>query len=184
MRHIRRTSTTTTDRLDCFNPPLRQPESSDRADAQPTGARPPGARRAPRRHAAPVADRRARRLRLRAQFSQEQVLERLGLKGDEFAEGIFARCGVKRRHLDLSEDFLGETLQGRAEQIEQELLRHSIHAVDALGSTPSRSARSSARACTRSAAPRSPTGWSTTTGWIRRPTSTTSAAWAARAACR
>ena len=68
--------------------------------------------------------------------SQEQVLERLGLKGDEFAERIFARSGVKRRHLDLSEDFLGKTLQGRAQQIEQSLLRHSIHAIDALELDP------------------------------------------------
>jgi alkylresorcinol/alkylpyrone synthase len=69
-------------------------------------------------------------------YSQEQVLERLGLKGDEFAERIFARSGVKRRNLDLSEDFLGKTLQGRAQQIEQDLLRHSIHAVDALELDP------------------------------------------------
>jgi alkylresorcinol/alkylpyrone synthase len=69
-------------------------------------------------------------------LTQEQVLERLGLKGDEFAERIFARSGVKRRHLDLSEDFLGKTLQGRAQQIEQDLLRHSIHAVDALELDP------------------------------------------------
>jgi len=70
-------------------------------------------------------------------YSQEQVLERLGLKGDEFAEGIFARCGVKRRHLDLSVDFLERTLQGRAQQIEQDLMRHSILAVDALELDPS-----------------------------------------------
>jgi alkylresorcinol/alkylpyrone synthase len=69
-------------------------------------------------------------------LSQEQVLERLGLKGDAFAERIFARSGVKRRHLSLSDDFLGKTLQGRAKQIEQDLLRHSIHAVDALELDP------------------------------------------------
>ena len=69
-------------------------------------------------------------------YSQEQVLERLGLKGDEFAERIFARSGVERRHLDLSDDFLGKTLQGRAQQIEQDLLRHSINAVDALELDP------------------------------------------------
>ena len=74
-------------------------------------------------------------------FTQDQVLERLGLTGDEFAEGIFARCGVKRRHLDLSDEFLARTLQGRAPQIEQELMRHSIRAVDAWRSTPRRSAR-------------------------------------------
>lgn len=71
-------------------------------------------------------------------FSQEQVLDRLGLKGNEFAEGIFERCGVKRRHLDLSPDFLARTLQGRATQIEQQLMAHSIQAVDALELDPQR----------------------------------------------
>ncbi|MGD0455910.1 MAG: 3-oxoacyl-[acyl-carrier-protein] synthase III C-terminal domain-containing protein [Solirubrobacteraceae bacterium] len=69
-------------------------------------------------------------------LSQAQVLERLGLAGNEFAEGIFARCGVKHRHLDLSEDFLGRTLQGRTERIEQELLEHSIRAVEQLQLDP------------------------------------------------
>ncbi len=69
-------------------------------------------------------------------LSQEQVLARLGLNGDEFATGIFERCGVERRHLDLSEDFLARTLQGRAAQIEEGLLRHSIRAVDALEVDP------------------------------------------------
>jgi predicted naringenin-chalcone synthase len=69
-------------------------------------------------------------------YSQEQVLDRLGLTGDAFAEGIFERCGVKRRHLDLSEDFLANTLQGRTARIERELLRHSIRAVDALELDP------------------------------------------------
>ncbi len=71
-------------------------------------------------------------------LSQEQVLERLGLAGDEFAEGIFARCGVKTRHLDLSPDFLSRTLQGRAQQIEQDLMERSIAAVDRLGIDPAR----------------------------------------------
>jgi predicted naringenin-chalcone synthase len=70
-------------------------------------------------------------------FSQEQVLERLGLADDEFARGIFARCGVERRHLELGEDFLGRPLQGRAIQIEQQLLDRSIRAVDALPMDPS-----------------------------------------------
>jgi alkylresorcinol/alkylpyrone synthase len=69
-------------------------------------------------------------------YSQEQVLERLGLKGDEFAEGIFERCGVRRRHLDLSDDFMADTLQGRTARIEQGLLAHSIRAVDALACDP------------------------------------------------
>jgi predicted naringenin-chalcone synthase len=69
-------------------------------------------------------------------FSQEEVLTRLGLKGDEFAEGIFRRCGVERRHLNLSEDFLKDTLQGRALRVEEELMQHAIHAVDQLGVDP------------------------------------------------
>ncbi len=69
-------------------------------------------------------------------LSQDQVLDRLGLKGNEFAEGIFERCGVRRRHLDLSGDFLARTLQARTPQIEQDLLGHSIRAVDALELDP------------------------------------------------
>jgi predicted naringenin-chalcone synthase len=71
-------------------------------------------------------------------LSQDEVLDRLGLRGDEFAEGIFARCGVKQRHLELGDDFLGRDLQGRAAEVEQRLLRHSIRAVDALAIDPAR----------------------------------------------
>ena len=69
-------------------------------------------------------------------YSQEEVLEALDLKGDEFAEGIFSRCGVQRRHLNLSEDFLADTLQGRARRVEEELLGYAIRAVDQLGVDP------------------------------------------------
>jgi predicted naringenin-chalcone synthase len=68
--------------------------------------------------------------------SQDQALDCLGLRGDEFAEGIFARCGVKHRHLTLCDDFMASTLQGRTPRIEQELLEHSIRAVDALEIDP------------------------------------------------
>jgi alkylresorcinol/alkylpyrone synthase len=71
-------------------------------------------------------------------YTQREVLDSLGLSGNEFAEGIFERCGVHRRHLNLSEDFMARTLQGRAAQIEQELLARSIHAVDALQVDPAR----------------------------------------------
>ncbi len=66
-------------------------------------------------------------------LSQDQVLDRLGLRGDEFAEGIFARCGVRQRHLELDDDFLARTLQGRTAEVEERLLHHSVRAVDALG---------------------------------------------------
>lgn len=69
-------------------------------------------------------------------LSQEQVLKRLGLRGNEFAEGIFERCGVLNRHLDLSDEFLDRTLQGRTAQIEDELMRRSIAAVEALELDP------------------------------------------------
>jgi alkylresorcinol/alkylpyrone synthase len=68
--------------------------------------------------------------------SQAQALQRLGLDGNEFAEGIFERCGVKQRHLDLGDDFETTTLQGRTPEIERQLLDHSIRAVDALGLEP------------------------------------------------
>jgi alkylresorcinol/alkylpyrone synthase len=69
-------------------------------------------------------------------LSQRQVLERLELSGDEFAEGIFARCGVRHRHLELSDEFLDLSLQGRSAQIEDDLMRDSIRAVDALEIDP------------------------------------------------
>jgi alkylresorcinol/alkylpyrone synthase len=69
-------------------------------------------------------------------LSQAQVLARLGLAGDEFAEGIFARCGVQRRHLELDEDFLAQGLHARTARIEDSLLEHSLRAVDALGADP------------------------------------------------
>jgi alkylresorcinol/alkylpyrone synthase len=69
-------------------------------------------------------------------LSQREVLERLGLAGDEFAEGIFERCGVRRRHLDLSPEFLAATLRARTPRIERQLLHHSIRAVDGLGLDP------------------------------------------------
>jgi alkylresorcinol/alkylpyrone synthase len=65
-------------------------------------------------------------------LSQRQVLDRLGLAGDEFAERIFERSGVAHRHLELSEEFLDLSLQGRAAWIEDDLMRHSIHAFDSL----------------------------------------------------
>lgn len=66
-------------------------------------------------------------------LSQEQVLDRLGLAGDKFAERIFARCGVERRNLNLADAFLSRTSQGRAQDVEAELMRHSVRAVDRLG---------------------------------------------------
>jgi alkylresorcinol/alkylpyrone synthase len=66
------------------------------------------------------------------QASQDRALERLGLADDEFAQGIFARAGVKHRNLNLGDEFLASSLQGRTEQVEQDLLRQAVTAVDRL----------------------------------------------------
>ncbi len=71
-------------------------------------------------------------------LTQRQVLDRLGLAGDEFAERIFAHSRIEQRHLSLSEDFLARTSQGRAQEVEDELLGHSVRAVAALGADPER----------------------------------------------
>jgi predicted naringenin-chalcone synthase len=66
-------------------------------------------------------------------LTQDQVLGRLGLAGDEFAEGIFARSGVERRRLKLDDDFLQRDLQGRTDEVEQELFESAVRAIDKLG---------------------------------------------------
>jgi alkylresorcinol/alkylpyrone synthase len=69
-------------------------------------------------------------------LSQREVLIGLGLEGDEFAEGIFARCGVERRHLNLSGAFLARTLQGRSTQVEEDLFCRAVRAIDQLDVDP------------------------------------------------
>jgi predicted naringenin-chalcone synthase len=69
-------------------------------------------------------------------LTQQQALSSLGLTGDEFAERIFERSGVKRRRLVLSQEFMDRTLRGRTEQIERELLTHAITAVERLQVDP------------------------------------------------
>jgi predicted naringenin-chalcone synthase len=69
-------------------------------------------------------------------FSQDDVLRLLDLKGDEFAERIFARSGVQRRHLNMEADFLDDTLRGRTARVEDELMQYAIQAVDQLGVDP------------------------------------------------
>jgi predicted naringenin-chalcone synthase len=65
--------------------------------------------------------------------SQAEVLDALGLRGNEFAEGIFARCGVEHRDLNISEDFLELNLQGRTARVEHDLFARAVRAVDELG---------------------------------------------------
>ncbi len=69
-------------------------------------------------------------------FSQADVLAELGMQGDEFAERVFSRCGVERRHLTLNRDVLSTTLQGRTSRIEQDLFGYSVTAIERLAIDP------------------------------------------------
>jgi alkylresorcinol/alkylpyrone synthase len=71
-----------------------------------------------------------------ASFSQDEVLALLGMRDDEFAQRIFARCGVHRRRLNLSEEMLATTLQGRTSMIEDELFGYATTAVERMGVDP------------------------------------------------
>lgn len=112
-------------RVPILNPVLTGPIST----VEPREHVPPLTHSGPRIAALTVAD-------SETVLSQAQVLKRLGLEGDEFAEGIFARSGVQRRHLELSDEFLALGLQDRTPQVERELLERSIRAVDALQVDP------------------------------------------------
>lgn len=69
-------------------------------------------------------------------YSQDEVLALLGMRGDEFAERIFARCGVQRRQLSLGDDVLAATLQGRTTQIEDELFARAVVAIERMRVDP------------------------------------------------
>jgi len=69
-------------------------------------------------------------------YTQDEMLALLGLADDAFAQTIFARCGVERRHFELTPDVLGTTLQERTVQTEEQLLRLAIEAIDRLGLEP------------------------------------------------
>lgn len=69
-------------------------------------------------------------------FTQEDVLGLLGLSDDEFAQRIFSRCGVQRRSLTLTDEFLATTVQGRTPAIEEHLLGYAVRAIDELEIDP------------------------------------------------
>ena len=69
-------------------------------------------------------------------YTQEEMLALLGLAEDQFAQTIFARCGVERRHFELTPDTLATTLQERTAQTEEQLQRLAIEAVDRLDVDP------------------------------------------------
>lgn len=71
-------------------------------------------------------------------FTQREVLELLDLAEDEFAQRIFSRCGVHRRRLDMTPDFVRDNLQGRTAEVEDKLMGYAVQAVEQLEVDPAR----------------------------------------------
>lgn len=71
-------------------------------------------------------------------FDQQQMLELLGLADDEFAQRIFARCGVTRRRMHISPKMLETNLQGRTAEVEEFLFQSAVQAVEKLDVDPAR----------------------------------------------
>ena len=71
-----------------------------------------------------------------ASFNQDELLPLLGLAADPFAETIFARSGVRKRHLELSPRTLATSLQARTEATEEQLLRLALEATNQLAFEP------------------------------------------------
>jgi alkylresorcinol/alkylpyrone synthase len=69
-------------------------------------------------------------------LSQREVLELLGLDGDDFAEGVFDRSAVTSRSLGLCPVTLGSTLQGRTSLTEEQLFEYAVEAVERLDVDP------------------------------------------------
>ena len=69
-------------------------------------------------------------------FSQDEMLVLLGLEGDEFAESIFARSGVRARRLFVSEETLSASLQARAAATEEHIFELALEALGALDFDP------------------------------------------------
>jgi alkylresorcinol/alkylpyrone synthase len=69
-------------------------------------------------------------------FSQDEMLELLGLSGDDFARRVFARSGIRRRQFELSPSVLRTTLQARTPATEEQHLRMAAEAIDRLEFDP------------------------------------------------
>jgi predicted naringenin-chalcone synthase len=64
-----------------------------------------------------------------ASYSQAEMLDLLGLTGNEFAESIFSRCGVERRQFAITPELLRTRLQARVELSEDHLLAMALDAI-------------------------------------------------------
>ncbi len=70
-------------------------------------------------------------------YTQDEMLDMLGLRGNEFAERIFSVCGVERRQFAITPELLAERLQGRVDRSEEHLLEMALEAVGKLDCDPS-----------------------------------------------
>lgn len=61
----------------------------------------------------------------------------LGLVGNEFAESVFSRCGVRKRHFALTPEILAQPLQARVQISEDLLLDMALKAAGDLDCEPS-----------------------------------------------
>jgi len=62
-------------------------------------------------------------------YTQDEMLELLGLTGNEFAERIFGVCGVERRNFAITPELLAKPLQARVEESENLLLEMALQAI-------------------------------------------------------
>ncbi len=69
-------------------------------------------------------------------YTQAELLELLGLDGDEFAEAIFARSGVRTRRMSLTRESLGRSLQARAAATEEQIFDMAVAALGGLDFDP------------------------------------------------
>jgi predicted naringenin-chalcone synthase len=69
-------------------------------------------------------------------YSQPELLELFGLDGDEFAEAIFARSGVRTRRLSVSRESLAQSLQARAAATDEQIFDMALAALEQLNFEP------------------------------------------------
>ena len=69
-------------------------------------------------------------------FTQDELLDLLGLTDDPFATTVFSRSGVDTRRLTVSEASVARTLQARTATTEDELFGLAVQAIDQLAIDP------------------------------------------------
>lgn len=65
-------------------------------------------------------------------YSQREVIQLVGLAGDDFAERMFGNAGVSQRCLEVTDDMLGQSVQARAAVAEDRIEAHAVRAIEGL----------------------------------------------------